>query len=323
MKKFMKVKHRIWYSGLRIISKYFDLQKAQNYLLKENKSGKLNYRTRELAESLLPEVSIQRHPDYVDVAILVGPNDQEVIRRSSDSLLKNISKINKSYLIAPRAAHMSLKRIVSKDFELICDEDLLSQELLDSVRNLVPPTKHGWIRQQLLKFVSTQNLTNGGILLLDADTVLLKQQDWIDTSGVQNLNISVEFHEPYVEHFKRFMKAIGRKEIFEKNIGVSFVTHYQLMQREIVREIFEFEGREFTEGLEIWIKELDFSKTESAGSEWHTYGTFLAMRHPEKIRLSQWRNTGVPREYLLGQDNFLELPSTYGKFNSVSLHHYL
>jgi hypothetical protein len=317
------IKRTIWNVLLSFVSKKLHLRLGQSLLLGASTKGKLNYHVRELAESLLPASSSFADPNAFDSAILVGPNDLEVIKLSSDSLLANLNSGGRAFLVAPNSIHRSLKTLVCSDFEIISDDELLTKQIRDSFIKHVPSQKQSWIRQQILKLISTQVLTEQSILLLDADTVLLKTQDWINQKGVQNLNISIEYHQPYVSHFERFMRATGREIMNEKKIGVSFVTHYQLMQREIVREIFEVEGRSFEEGLLTWIEVLDFSTSDSAGSEWHTYGHYIAQNYPEKISLTQWRNANFSRKISKGELSNQALKNEFKDFNSVSLHHYL
>jgi hypothetical protein len=317
------LKHRAWYRILTVFSKRVNFQKAQVFLLRKREPGELHYRSREFAESLLRETNVFEEPANFEAAILVGPNDLEVIKLSCTALLENAEFTGRPFLIAPGSIHNNLRNMVGADFEIVSDDELLSSNLQDLCTRYVPPKKQGWIKQQVLKFVSTQVLARENLLLLDADTVLLEKQDWIDVHGVQNLNVSVECHKPYIEHFERFMRATGQDDIARRKIGVSFVTHHQLMQRHIVKDIFQNQNISFEEGMKIWLETLEFTHSDSAGSEWHTYGCYLALKFPERVRLSQWRNTSIGRSRLESVESFQELPQFVRGYNSVSLHHYL
>jgi hypothetical protein len=111
---------------------------------------------------------------------------------------------------------------------------------------------------------------------------------------------------------------------------VSFVTHHQLMQASILDEIFGSGEKDFHEGLQDWLKSIEFSKSNSPACEWHTYGTFMATNFPSRIHLTQWRNVGLSRFSILPKRNrqIVDLSvenilSDFSGLNSLSLHHYI
>lgn len=194
-------------------------------------------------------------------------------------------------------------------------EDLLPGHILETAVRLAPPGRAGWVIQQLIKFHACLNSDRDACLVVDADTILLRPRTWLDSHGRQLLSLSHELHDPYVNH----VRAIWPGTI---TTAVSFVTHHQLMQRELVLEMFGLQGK----GLEAWIEGADWTQP-SAVSEYHSYGTWLLSHHKERGILSNWGNQNYPRRYLPENvDAGRELAGLRAKFPSawsVSAHSYL
>ena len=56
---------------------------------------------------------------------------------------------------------------------------------------------YGWVLAQYLKIWTVATSESEGVLVLDADTLLLSPRIFLDRSGKQILTPSVEFHRTY------------------------------------------------------------------------------------------------------------------------------
>lgn len=124
-----------------------------------------------------------------------------------------------------------LKEVVEVQFPdalVMCEDDIVEIQLRQLVRRIVPVERQGWALQQLIKYRAVTQSTTNASLILDADTVLLKPRSWLAQDGRQVLSISHEFHHPYSHHASRYF---GTKA---SRIPLSFVTHHQLMQKDVV-----------------------------------------------------------------------------------------
>ncbi len=332
----MKIKHRLWLVVLNHAHKLKIHRWAQLKLLREEnlitQFKPFAYREREFLESCLPIDFKPEEATKVTACIVSSTQEIDLLPLSTGAILASQeSSIDRCFLVAPSEQIMAIKRVIPSEFSVVADEDLMDIELRLFIDQNFPKDRRGWIKQQILKILAAKKLGGEGTLLVDADTILLRPQNWLSSTGVQNLQVSIEYHSPYQEHYERFM--LSSSNVNKKLIArtkVSFVTHHQLMQASILDEIFGTSEKDFHEGLQRWLKSIEFSKSNSPACEWHTYGTFMATNFPSRIHLTQWRNVGLSRFSQLPKRSrqIVELSvenilSDFSGLNSLSLHHYI
>ena len=145
--------------------------------------------------------------------------------------------------------------------------------------------------------------------MLDADTILIQPRVWLDSSGVQVLSISEEYHTPYVSHYT---STFGQ--------GVcpwSFVTHHQIMQRNILRSMFDG----LSDGLLSWLDSADFNDA-SAISEYHSYGQWIVSNRKELVSFAKWNNV-IQKFDSMSESSYGAIAENFSKYCSVSVHSYL
>ena len=210
-------------------------------------------------------------------------------------------------LITPESSSLELQTKFP-DCLVITDESVLGAEIVEVINELVPKERIGWMIQQIIKFRMAATSDQVATLIVDADTVLLSPKIWLNSEGTQILCIANEYHIPYKEHIR---KVFGGQTHL-----LSFTTHYQLMQRDFVREIFGQNG----EDLIAWMKAADFSES-SPTSDYETYGEWMVMKNPNQVVFAKWNNVSSKRN----SDNasYVEIVDDYSKYGSVSNHSYL
>lgn len=196
------------------------------------------------------------------------------------------------------------------EITVISDEDTLGAEFVDLINRLVPESRRGWVVQQAIKILKSIKSDVIATLVLDADTILLHPKTWIDSSGKQILCLAEEYHQPYKEH--------GRRYLGVQSFPLSFVTHHQLMKRDVLREIFGHNG----EFLQEWLIGADFSQS-SAISEYDTYGEYLIANKANQIEFSKWNNLATKLVPESGDFDFSTLERKFSSYASISNHSYL
>lgn len=176
----------------------------------------------------------------------------------------------------------TLERILgtSQKIAVEFDHEVLGPLLMKEITEDFPG---GWVVQQLVKLSSALNSDSGGVLIVDSDSVLLSPKSWLTTEGVQLLQLSHEYDERYMPHVRNFF---GLK----KSFLMSYVTHHQLFQPDIVKVMFP-KGEH---SLLAWWHTTKGSEG-SFLSEYEAYGTFIRERHPSRTRLGSWSNLLSPR----------------------------
>jgi hypothetical protein len=229
--------------------------------------------------------------------------------------------------MAPAADHDVLRALESDGVQLLADEDQDVPLAFAAVEELVPNDRQGWVKQQVLKLAFVARSASEGVLVLDADTILLQPKVWLDGQR-QLLAVADEYHRPYVEHTNR---CLGTSCVDE---GISWVTHHQLMQPRVVRamlaviverhgDVAHADQGEFLDvdgALEAWIRVGDYTES-SAVSEYHMYGAFLRRAEKRNAVLAQWSNVSFsPSTVTLQLD---EIAKRFPTHSSASGHAYL
>lgn len=170
------------------------------------------------------------------------------------------------------------------------DEESLPVETISTIERFHPPGRRGWILQQALTFLEVASSSASGVLVMDADTLLLRERTFLRANGAQLLVLSNRYHREYERHASNIWGPRTRYQ------GLSFVTHHQLMRPEIVREMFESDPL-----LYRWISSANLSE-KSPISEYHSYGRWLSENYPSLSELGRWGNysprqhTGLPSD---------------------------
>jgi hypothetical protein len=196
-----------------------------------------------------------------------------------------------------------------------------SSVLDESLANLIFSrfeARGGWILQQVLKLEYVRSSASAGVLIIDADTILVKNRTWLNSDGIQALMPSWEYHRPYFNFLSTLTPFKSLAPFFPK---FSFISHHMLMQPNVVKEIYLSCGWNDPKTLVQFICQLSNIDSQSPISiDYELYGHYLLLNHPEKVNLVKWANVSARyRENI----SIELLKQRYSHFASVSLHTYL
>jgi len=173
---------------------------------------------------------------------------------------------------------------------------------------------NGWVLQQLIKFDGHRHATGDRYLAMDADTVFVRPQRFVDRKR-SVLKYSDQYELLYNPALRELLRS-------EKRFPVSFVTHHMVFDCEIVRDLLN--GLEAAFGrpwYEVIAFELDHSRSISF-SEYELYGNWAVNRFRNRVLLRYWFGLDLGRHDF--SSSLEELTSLYGKrYGSLSFHHYL
>jgi hypothetical protein len=94
--------------------------------------------------------------------------------------------------------------------------------------------------------------------------------------------VANEYHSDFMRHVKSFFGV-------PKKLRLSYVTHHQLMQRDVVRQMFP----KGSESLLEWWK----SSTDPIGrdlGDYEAYGSYLVHHFPERVAFGSFGNLFSP-----------------------------
>lgn len=170
------------------------------------------------------------------------------------------------------------------DAVVLYDQDILGAPLLEELelRFGRGDRNAGWVTQQLIKLSAAMQSESTASLILDSDTILLTKKTWYTENHRQLLQVANEYHSDFMKHVKMFFGV-------PKKLRLSFVTHHQLMQRDVVRQMFP----EGAQSLLEWWK----SSTDPIGrdlGDYEAYGSYLVHHYPERVAFGSFGNLFSP-----------------------------
>lgn len=170
------------------------------------------------------------------------------------------------------------------DAIVLYDQDILGAPLLEELelRFGRGDRNAGWVTQQLIKLSAAMQSESAASLILDSDTVLLSEKTWFTNNQIQLLQVANEYHSDFMKHVQRFFGV-------PKKLHLSFVTHHQLMQRDVVRQMFP----QGSQSLLEWWK----SSTDPTGrdlGDYEAYGSYLVHHFPKRVAFGSFGNLFSP-----------------------------
>ena len=259
-------------------------------------------------EPSLPEISIFVACIEKDLYLL-----PEVLVNAVKNSLNPIRNIS---VIVPRNTRIELSNFKSihEPIQFINEEEVISESIRNKLMDRFEG-RYGWVLQQLLTIIHVMKSDDSGILVINADTLILRPQVWLLENEVQILMESYEFHKPYYDFLRRF-------NLDERNFKSSHITHHMLMQPKYLRKIYtEFIDEKFQD-IEYFadqiIKFSDPSETSPICVEFELYALGMRTRYNSLVELRKFGNISVDKKNR-EESNYTE----FQNLNSISLHSYL
>ena len=154
-----------------------------------------------------------------------------------------------------------------------------------------------WYFQQILKLGMADKVNTDYYLVVDSDTVFLRDAAFFNADGKPLYAISSEYYKGYFDVFEQLLGFKASREY-------SFTVHHMVFNRRIVKEMQDaFMDQKpwymnivrYVEPQTPWFSNAQFNEQE-------TYGHYIKALYPDEvnIRLLHWRNIGaVPTERLI------------------------
>jgi hypothetical protein len=161
---------------------------------------------------------------------------------------------------------------VPAGIEIVTDSELLQNPKIIKCLDKFG-SRASWMRQQYLKSYMV-HAAKTPVLILDADTFLIRALSWHSSSKQLLLINTTDYHTPYSIHASKFLGLAMP--------ALNFVSHAQLQIPSIINEIY---SSDFDSG---WIKWAESSRKfgeDSPASEFQTYGGFVVSKYRNQLGL--------------------------------------
>ncbi len=148
----------------------------------------------------------------------------------------------------------------------------------------------GWYYQQFIKMQYALGCTDDYYMVWDGDTIPCKKINMFqEGSGKPYFDMKHEEHDEYFETMGIILPGM------HKLVGRSFISEHMLFRTDIMKDLVTtIESNSSIAGEKFWekiIAAIPVDKVQnSAFSEFETYGTYVALRHPEAYMLREWHS---------------------------------
>jgi Family of unknown function (DUF6492) len=269
-------------------------------------------RTAELARIRLGSQHTDRRSELpLDVLLPVAERDWDVLGVTIEGVRRNLAHPVRTIWVVTAPESQSA-RVAEQLGCRVVDEDSVLPVVRTDIRYEVDSVdRSGWLFQQLLKLSADTISAREHVLVLDADTVLVRPQTFTSRGRVVLFH-SEEYHPPY---FQAYRAVTGLSPASR----VSCTTHHVLMRR---GTLLGLKSRmERTRSVPWWQAVLDTCVYESSSgfADYEVYGNYELT--VGGVARRWWSNLPQPRTMLTDLD---ALRRRYGdRQRTVSFHYYL
>lgn len=250
----------------------------------------------------------------IDVVIACIDKDLPVLKLCIQAARLFIEDgVDRIHVVAPDSP--GIKEIARREnCRFVNENDVFDLKRADIDCKVDGVDRSGWLFKQLLVLAADRISPAEHILILDADTVLIRPHRFLAHDKV-TFFVSDELHGPYYEAYSKLLKMPWR-------FPLSFVSHYMLFERrrlETLRATIERENgcpwHEAIVAISRGTKELSFF------SEYEMYGNYCLFKYPDDCLIQYWNNLAVSRS-MLGDINRL-IARYQHSHRALSFHAYI
>ncbi len=246
----------------------------------------------------------------IDVLMPLVPKDLAIASLSIMSIFKySLNPISNIFIVGPNDA--SILNFCQENGLKFINEDeispLNSAEIRDYTKSGV---KVGWLKQQLIK-LNCFNIPGirPYVLIMDADTILVKEQFFCSNDGSIILFFSDEFHFYYRKANRFFLKRYGFHPF-------SFIAHHQIFNVNHLRSLIDL--MEKNHNNKWYFSFLTAaSKYHNYVSEYELYAQYVLQSKESEYITQYWFNHNMELK------NYMNNPKLSKRTLSISYHNYV
>lgn len=261
----------------------------------------------------------------IDLYLLTHTKDVDILPTSLVAAQLSIKKnLQNVYVVGPQEIRATIMEIIERlnlKASYISDEDLLNDFLGKSWETMprVP-------RMEMLKILCGLHSRTGKCLVVDGDTVLLRQRTWAS----QSRTILIVAQEYLLRHLNFNEMILGQKQ----TSGLGFVAHHQVLDTEELLILVQE-----SDGISALASRFDesYKKYNTDNnvfpSEWQLIGDLRIKSNARNVAFAKFSNYGVSRDAIKWRfattDTYVEVVKKISELRiscpglySLSLHRY-
>lgn len=246
---------------------------------------------RHLLTRLYPTPMLNDVPEELEIFIFTSAKDLEVLELSIlGALQSSKNRVTSLTVVAPSNLELQIQKVLLgiekiTSLKFLSDEVLLAEYNFDTFKFIRPN-----IKMEILKVLAVLSSNCQAALVIDGDTILLKERVWV-TKNKQIVLVAQEYTPSHIKFNKKLLRNY-------RSNGLGFVTHHQIIRRSHLEELISEKN-----DLLDFVRDFNKSATDyylysgqEFPSEWQLFGDFLINRHPGSVALSSFKNLGLSRK---------------------------
>lgn len=248
----------------------------------------------------------------IDVLIPVAGVDWDVLRVTIDGVRRNLAHPVGTIWIVTSLGSKAAAVADELGCEVVDEQAVLPIRREDIDYRAGAVDRSGWLFQQLLKLSADTISSADHVLVIDADTVMIRPQSFTSGDKVVLFH-SGEYHPPYFEAYRAVTGLAPATRL-------SCTTHHMVLRRESLQGLKSLMA--LHRSVPWWQAVLDTCIYDSASgfAEYEVYGNY-ELTFGGGLARRWWRNAIAPRTELTDLD---ALSRRYGDgLRTVSFHYYL
>ena len=177
------------------------------------------------------------------------------------------------------------------------------------------PERGAWCSQQILKLHAVANCETNYALIVDADTLLLRERPWVDEDGRTLLSPSLEYHKPYYSALREIGLELRKPHL-------SFVPHHMAYHVATLQKILIKYRIHNIDEMKLTMKKLKSRDKRSPFCvDYEFYGQEEYSSRGSSVELMRWANFWIkPKTFQTLQKWPLLIDWLSLFFNSISIH---
>jgi hypothetical protein len=252
---------------------------------------------------------IHSDPVNMDVVIVYHSKDAKILPHCLEGL-KYVKELRNIYCISNEPCQYYVP-------------ETLAPFSLEYVKAYVGNVHPGWYLQQILKLYAGHMIPelSETYLVLDSDTVFVKDISFLNEKGIPKYATGIEYHAPYFEHIQRILPEL------KKQIIQSGICHHMVFQQTYIRELMD--KVENIHGIPFWkcmLQNVDpLHHAWSGMSEYELYFNYMLKYRPDQIELRnlRWMNVQeIPYYQTKNIDELIDYTKQHADFVSIHSWYY-
>lgn len=265
-------------------------------------------------------ISFKGELPSISILLVVAQKDFDKLINCIKQIVKHsLNPITKIEIVVPYsdvASCMKILEHINLDIPLkvLNEDEIISADLRNKMKQGLKH-KYGWAIQQLLTLNIVFRSDSDGVLAVNADTFILRDQVWLNERFVQVLFRASEYHSPYYQLIKKIFPNL-------ELVRYSHVTHHMLFQPQLLRDFLAKSGYLNLEALMIRVLEsMDKTQESPFCIEFEPYAQALINFYPNRFEIRRFSNAPFSKI----EDN-LEIMTLVAEldnknvYNSISFH---